>query len=135
MDAVDPGRTHTVVYDGHCNVCKRLVAGLTRWDRDGKIEVVPAQAPGVQARFHWISGRAFTEAMQVVRASDGKTWQGAAAIEQLLDVLPRGRWIAWVFSVPLVRGLAESLYRWFARNRYHMGCGKHCKAHPRPGSE
>ncbi len=135
MGAVAPARTYTVVYDGHCSVCRRIVAGLTRWDRGGKLEVVPAQAPGVQARFPWIGERAFTESMQVVRASDGKTWQGAAAIELLLDLLPRGRWITWVFSVPLVRGLAEKLYRWFARNRYQMGCGKHCKAHPRPGSE
>lgn len=122
-----PGRAWTVVYDGNCNVCKKLVGVLGKWDRAGRLEVIPSQAPGVRARFPWITERAYLESVQLVRDSDGKTWQGAAAIEQLLDVLPRGRWISWVFSIPFVRVLAEKFYRWFARNRYHMGCGKHCQ--------
>lgn len=136
QDALDaptvggPGRAWTVIYDGNCNVCKKLVAMLDRWDRGGRLEVLPSQAPGVRARFPWITQRAFSESVQVVRASDGKTWQGAAAIEQLLDVLPRGRWISWIFSIPFVRVIAERFYRWFARNRYHMGCGEHCQIRP-----
>lgn len=129
------GKPYAVVYDGDCVVCARFVAGLARWDRDEILEIVPSQAPGVTARFPWITAGAFAESVQVVRASDGKTWQGAAAIELLLGVLPRGRWASWVFSVPFVRGLAERFYRWFARNRYQMGCGKHCRAHPRQHSE
>ncbi|CAN5645833.1 hypothetical protein BH23GEM1_BH23GEM1_04570 [soil metagenome] len=132
---MNSGAAYTVVYDGHCDVCKRFVAALERWDRGDRLEIVPAQAPGVQARFPWIAAREYSESMQVVRVADGRTWRGAAAVEQLLDVLPRGRWIAWIFSVPFVRGLAERFYRWFARNRYHMGCGDHCRAHPGPGSE
>lgn len=125
-----PGREWTVMYDGNCSVCRKLVAMLDRWDRGGSLEVVPSQGAGVRARFPWITERAFTESVQVVRASDGRTWQGAAAIEQLLDVLPRGRWISWIFSIPLVRVLAEKFYRWFAKNRYHMGCGQHCQVRP-----
>ena len=56
--------------------------------------------------------------------------QGAAAIEKLLDVLPRGGWIAWVFDIPFVRKLADRLYRWVARNRYRLGCGDHCQSRP-----
>lgn len=123
----EPGRPFTVIYDGNCNVCKKLVGVLDKWDRGARLEVLPSQAPGVGARFPWITERAFAESVQVVRASDGKTWQGAAAIERLLDVLPRGKWISWVFGIPFVRVLAEKFYRWFARNRYHMGCGQHCQ--------
>ena len=61
---------------------------------------------------------------------DGETWSGAAAIEHLLDVLPRGRLVSWLFKIPFVRGIADKVYRWFARNRYHLGCGKHCTAGP-----
>lgn len=135
MGAAAPAGAYTVVYDGDCAVCGRLVARLARWDRDGKLEIVPAQAPGLHARFPWISARAFAESMQVVRASDGKTWQGAAAVEQLLDLLPRGRWISWIFRIPLARWLAERAYRWFARNRYQLGCREHCGAHPGRRSE
>jgi len=126
-----PARAYTVVYDGHCGVCGRIVAGLEKWDRRGELEIVASQTPGLAARFPWIPERAFVDAMQLVRASDGKTWAGAAAVEQLLDVLPRGGWLAWIFRVPFIRGLADRFYRWFARNRSHMGCGRHCPAHPR----
>jgi len=54
--------------------------------------------------------------------------QVAAAIEQLLDVLPKGKLLSWVFSIPFVRGLADRFYRWFARNRYKLGCGDHCQS-------
>lgn len=128
-------KPYTVVYDGHCGVCGRIVEVLARWDRGAQLEIVPSQGTGVAHRFPWIEPRAFTDSMQVIRFADGRTWQGAAAIEQLLGVLPRGRWIAWIFRVPFARGLAERLYRWFARNRYRLGCGKHCPAHPGHGTE
>lgn len=123
------GREFTVVYDGDCRVCTRLSKVLQEWDRPHRLEVVSSQAQGVTARFPWIPPRAYAEALQVV-AADGTTWQGAAAIEQLLDVLPRGRLISWVFKVPFARTIADRFYRWFARNRYRLGCGAHCQSRP-----
>ena len=115
----------TVVYDGMCKVCTRLANVLHKWDRDKILEIVPSQAPGVMARYPWIPPHAFTEALQMV-ALDGTTWSGAAAIEHLLDVLPKGRLVAWLFKIPFVRSIADMFYRWFARNRYRLGCGEHC---------
>jgi predicted DCC family thiol-disulfide oxidoreductase YuxK len=123
------GRPYTCVYDGDCKVCTRLAHRLIRWDRRREIEVVPSTAPGVTARFPWIPARAYAEALQLV-GPGGQTWQGAAAIEQLLNILPRGRLVAWVFQIPFVRGLADRFYRWFARNRYRLGCGEHCQSRP-----
>jgi predicted DCC family thiol-disulfide oxidoreductase YuxK len=123
------GRPYTLVYDGMCRVCNRLANVLRRWDRAHEIEVVPSQASGVMARFPWIPTRAFSEGIQLI-GPGGETWQGAAAIEQLLDILPRGGWIAWIFKIPYVRVLADKFYRWFARNRYHLGCGEHCVSRP-----
>jgi len=111
-------------------VCGRIVDALTRWDRNRELEIVASQDPGVHERFPWIPPRAYVESMQVVRASDGKTWEGAAALEELLDVLPKGRLISWMFEIPLVRPLIDKFYRWFARNRYRLGCGEHCTVRP-----
>lgn len=123
------GRPYTVVYDGTCKVCTKLSKLLMTWDRRREIEVVPSQAPGVMARFPWIPARAYAEALQMV-GPGGRTWQGAAAIEQLLDVLPKGKLISWVFSIPGMRRFADRFYKWFARNRYKMGCGAHCQSRP-----
>lgn len=122
-----PGRTYTVVYDGSCNVCKKLVRVLTKWDKHGDLEILPSQTVGLAARFPWIPAGAYLESVQVIDNRTGMTWQGAAAIEQLLDALPRAKFITWIFSIPFVRPLAERFYRWFARNRYHLGCGQHCQ--------
>ena len=120
------GRPYVVIYDGHCKVCGRIVVALQRWDREKRLEIVPSQAPGVMARFPWIPARAYTESVQFIEPG-GATWQGAAAIEHIIDALPKGRFITWVFSIPFVRPLAEKFYRWFAKNRYKLGCGAHCQ--------
>jgi len=124
------GRPYTVIYDGACRVCGKLVDMLAEWDTHESVEIVPSQAPGVHARFPWIPARAYAESVQVVRARDGKTWQGAAALETIINVMPKGRLIGWVFKVPYVRPLAEYLYRTFAKNRYRLGCGEHCQYRP-----
>ena len=123
------GRPYTLVYDGMCRMCTRLANVLRAWDSRRTIEVVPSQAGGVMARFPWIPVAAYGQAIQLV-GPGGETWQGAAAVERLLTILPRGRWIAWVFTVPFVRAIADRVYRWVARNRYRMGCGEHCQSRP-----
>lgn len=127
---IGEGRPYTVVYDGHCKVCGHMVRALRRWDAGSRmLEIVPSQLPGLDTRFPWIPPHAYLESVQLI-GPGGQTWQAAAAIERLLDLLPRGGWIGWVFSIPFVRTLADRFYRWFARNRYRLGCGEHCALRP-----
>jgi predicted DCC family thiol-disulfide oxidoreductase YuxK len=123
---IELGRRYTVIYDGDCRVCSRSVKLLAKWDTNQEIEMIPAQTPGVCERFPWIPARAYVESVQVVRARDGKTWQAAAALEELLNVLPKGRLFSWLFKIPFARPLVDRFYRWFARNRHKLGCGQHC---------
>jgi predicted DCC family thiol-disulfide oxidoreductase YuxK len=123
------GRPYACVYDGMCKVCTRLASSLRKWDRNEQIEVVASQTSGVMARFPWIPARAYAEALQLI-GPRGRTWQGAAAIEQILNILPKGRIAALLFKVPLVRIIADRVYKWFARNRYRLGCGEHCQSRP-----
>ncbi len=123
------GRPYTVVYDGYCKVCKRLVAMLVKWDRQNELEILPSQTSGLAGRYPWIPAKAYLESVQFIENPSGTTWQGAAALEHIIDVLPKGRLITWVFSIPFVRPIAEKIYRWFAKNRYRLGCGEHCQLH------
>jgi predicted DCC family thiol-disulfide oxidoreductase YuxK len=107
-----------------------MVGALARWDRNRELEIIPSQASGVRARFPWIPQRAYADSIQVVRTSDGKTWQAAGALEELLTVLPKGRLISWLFKIPFARPIADRFYKWFARNRSHFGCGEHCQVRP-----
>jgi predicted DCC family thiol-disulfide oxidoreductase YuxK len=121
-----PDREYAVVYDGDCNVCTRLARLLRAWDRDLRLDVVPSTAPGVRARFPAITDAYFARALQLV-GRDGTRREGVAAIEQVLRVLPKGPLVAWIFRIPGVRPIAERFYAWFARNRYRLGCGEHCR--------
>ena len=116
---------YTVVYDGTCRVCTRIARGLRERGRT-TLEVVSSQTPGVRERFPWIDSEAYDESLQLIGPGN-ETWQGAAAVERILGVLPHGRLIAWIFKVPFVRQIADRFYRWFARNRYRLGCSQHCK--------
>jgi predicted DCC family thiol-disulfide oxidoreductase YuxK len=118
-------RDYTVVYDGNCNVCSRIVSILERRDKDERLEIIPSAAAHAAGRFPWIPAVAYSQSLQVIRTADNRTWQGAAAVEQLLDVLPKGRFVSWIFSVPFARPAAEKLYRAFAKNRYKLGCKLH----------
>lgn len=124
--ATGAGRPYTLVYDGHCNVCGRLVRLLQRWDTHALVETIPSQHAGVASRFPWIPPAAYREAVQLV-GPHGRTWAGAAAIEHLLDILPHGKLAGWLFRIPGVRVIADRIYKWFARNRYKFGCGEHCQ--------
>lgn len=123
------GRPYTVVYDGQCKVCGRLVKLLRKWDRHGTIEVIPFQNTTVLDRFPWIPAAAYAEAMQLV-GPGGQTWQGGYAIEKLLEILPFGGLLGWAFKLPFFGELFNRFYRWFARNRYKFGCGEHCALKP-----
>ena len=118
-----------MVWDGTCKTCGRLVALLEKWDTGKQIETIPSQNTSVFSRFPWIPAGAYAEAVQLI-GPGGTTWQGAAAVEQLLNVLPHGGLLGWVFDIPYMGRLLDRFYRWFARNRYRFGCGEHCQSRP-----
>ena len=123
------GRPYTLVWDGTCNTCQRLVKLLHAWDTEEMVETIPSQNTSVFARFPWIPAEAYSEAVQLI-GPGGETWQGAAALEKLLKILPHGGLLGWIFGIPLAGDLIDRFYRWFAKNRYRFGCGEHCQVRP-----
>ena len=127
--SVGMGRPWTVVYDGQCKVCGRLVTLLRKWDTRKELEVIPFQNTTVLDRFPWIPAASYAEAMQLI-GPGGRTWSGGEAIEQLLKILPYGIVFGWAFKIPFFGGFFNRFYRWFAKNRYKFGCGEHCAMRP-----
>lgn len=123
-------RPWTVVYDGQCRMCGKLVKLLQAWDRRHCFETVPFQDPATAARFTWIPAASFRDALQLVGPGN-QTFAGAAAIDRILDLLPAGWLFGWAFRIPVLGRLLDRLYRWVARNRYRLGCGEHCAYRPR----
>lgn len=114
-----------LVFDGECGFCRRSVEWIRDRDRDGRIEPVPFQSDRVGPEFRGVRRQAFEHAMHLF-SPEGRGWSGARAGEQILRLLPRWRWVAPLFGIPGVRGLAERVYRIVADHRHRLGCGDHC---------
>jgi predicted DCC family thiol-disulfide oxidoreductase YuxK len=124
------GAKTTVVYDGACRVCGKLARLLQAWDRQGRLEVVPSGGALLKERFPDITRDEYEQSLQVI-TPDGTRYQRGDAIEKLLQTLPMGWLLSWVFRIPGARGLVDRFYRWFASNRYWFGCGETCPIHVR----
>ena len=125
MEIGGEGGEYTVLFDGKCPMCRAAVGRLRRWDRKGVLSYLPAESAEVGIRFPWVSPQALGESIHLV-GPGGKTWEGAAALEELVRLLPGWRWTGWAFGLPLARPLARRAYRWIARNRYRFRCEDHC---------
>ena len=106
------GRPWALLFDGGCAVCVRLAGLVEKWDTRRMIALVPSNDPELAA-------------IELTGAG-GELRVGAAAVERLLDLLPRG-WIGrWIFRLPFGAEAADRGYRWFARHRHRFGCRVHC---------
>ena len=124
------GRAYTVVFDGDCKVCTRLVEGaaqlgsratardraLAAAGRDGALSRGSRRAP--TSKRCSSSPPTARPGRAPPRSSSSSTCCRAAASSPGCS---RSRSSA---------SLADRFYRWFARNRYRLGCGAHCQSRP-----
>ena len=105
----------TLFYDGECGFCRDAVAVLSRWDREGRIELIPFQDAARVAQFG-LPLPALAAAMHLV-LPDGRVVAGADAVPELGRLLPGKQWLVWLFAVPGVRPIARRAYAWIAARR------------------
>ncbi|MBO0767115.1 MAG: DUF393 domain-containing protein [Solirubrobacterales bacterium] len=103
-----------VLYDDDCGLCKWMLAGLLRWDRERVLVPVPLQS---EEAGELLSDLAPAEAMGSwhLVAPDGRRFSAGAALPVLLARLPGGRVPAAAFAA--MPGLTERGYRWVAEHR------------------
>jgi predicted unusual protein kinase regulating ubiquinone biosynthesis (AarF/ABC1/UbiB family)/predicted DCC family thiol-disulfide oxidoreductase YuxK len=119
--AADDGRGHetnagraNLVYDGSCAFCRRWLERVRRWDRRGRLDLVPYQTPDLEARFPQLSRDDCRQRIHLVDEGGG-VFAGAAAGREVLRRLPGG----WLWALPLrIPGallVAEPIYAWITR--------------------
>jgi predicted DCC family thiol-disulfide oxidoreductase YuxK/uncharacterized membrane protein YphA (DoxX/SURF4 family) len=111
---VSHGEKPLLIFDANCKFCRRWVA---RWHaRTGdRIEYVPLQRPGLLRRLGVLLSEAST-AIQLV-TPDGKRYQGADAAFRALGRAPGLRLVTALARLPLLRWVADRVYRRIARDR------------------
>jgi predicted DCC family thiol-disulfide oxidoreductase YuxK len=113
-----------VIYDGDCSMCRASALWLLRRAEAGgarHLEILPCRSSVRRERFPAITDEACMQAMQLV-LPDGRVLAGADAVPEILDRIPRWRWIATLFALPGARRVARRVYAWIARNRMRLSC-------------
>jgi predicted DCC family thiol-disulfide oxidoreductase YuxK len=107
----------TVLFDGHCGLCRASAERVRRFDPHHRIELLDLHDPSAARRFPGIDRE---EAMKATQAVDpqGRVFRGSDAWARIGLALPGWKAVAWILLVPGVRWLAGKVYAVVARNRY-----------------
>jgi predicted DCC family thiol-disulfide oxidoreductase YuxK len=108
---------YVLIYDGHCEICCAQRDRIARWDGRDVIDAVDMHVPDLEERFPGVQRADCYDAMHLITPS-GEIHRAAAAVREVVRVLPWVGWIAVAFRVPGVMWIADRVYRWVAANRY-----------------
>ena len=111
----------SVIYDGACSVCTRIVRLLKVIDRSNTFVVYDYhEVPLMQERFPVLKGSELEEAMHVI-TRDRRIYRGYRALRRMLMNTPLRPVVAFLYF-PAFDPIGVFLYNWFARNRRRFGC-------------
>ncbi len=109
-----------VVYDGECRFCIWSVRRIQRLDKERQFEYVPRQVPDIEVRFPRLADSDFNTGLRLILKGD-EIYVGADAVYEIYRRMPPFHLVAWLYRVPLLRGLCRAVYTFIARNRYRLG--------------
>lgn len=107
-----------VFHDGGCPVCRVEIAFYEKWDQTNRIawtdilSLSDGELPVGKSREDLL-GRFHVRDLPVTPG--GQWFVGVDAFARIWRELPGFRWLAWTFSVPGIRPLAELAYRGFLK--------------------
>ena len=109
----------TLIYDGQCRLCVTAKDGLERAGADRDVRYVPYQSDEAVCRLgaDYKPGR---PDVAFLVEDDGTVRKGLDAFLELAPGLRGGRAIHALLRVPLLRPLANLVYRLVARYRYKL---------------
>ncbi len=113
-----PGRD-VVLYDGLCKFCLAGMRRLLALARPGAVEPVNFQEPGALDRFPGITHDACMRQMYLV-TPQGRVYGGFEAAVRAMATRPLLGKLAFLYYVPGIRHLFDSLYALIARHRYKI---------------
>jgi predicted DCC family thiol-disulfide oxidoreductase YuxK len=118
---VRSGEATIVLYDHSCPMCRTEMQRLKQRDSRDRLRLVDASAADFDAAAWGFDRRALMQALHV-RTADGRWLKAMDAIRHVYRQVGLG-WLLAPTGWPLLRGLADRLYRLLARHRYRITRG------------
>ncbi len=109
-----------MLYDGTCGFCTRQARLAQRVARPGRVALRSTAEPGVLERYLGITPEAANRQLYVHEETTGRRYGGAAAVARLVREVPVIGPVGWLYYAPVLRQVADTLYRIFARNRHRI---------------
>lgn len=109
-----------VLFDADCGICERTADQLRRWDRQGRLDVMPLQAASRDEREMVRSvadDHPLHDELHVLDLRSGTVRSGGPAFLEIISRLPGGRWPAAIARLPPAAWLVGLGYALVARNR------------------
>ena len=114
-------RQTVVLFDGRCRLCQRSVQILKRLDWLGKLSYQDGRdALALPETNPPLVSKRLLEEMHVVTPGGRGVYRGFAAFRWMAWRLPACWPIAPFLYLPGVPWLGRHVYRWVARNRFHL---------------
>ena len=113
-----------ILYDRDCGVCALSARRLRRWDRAGRLDLVPFQIAASSGRPELERAareRPLSDALHVVDERTGRVQAGGDALLAIAAVLPGGALVRPLGAISPFRWALNALYRLVARNRERIG--------------
>jgi predicted DCC family thiol-disulfide oxidoreductase YuxK len=119
----------TLLFDGSCDFCTRIVRLVRAVDRGERITIVPFQKPGEPDR-HGLTVSQCEGSVWAI-TPDGATFHAAAAANLTAAVALGVPLPLWLYAIPGVEMVQEAAYRFIARTRSLLpGDTPYCEQHP-----
>lgn len=109
-----------VYTDGQCPLCLWMRARVEPFDRARRLEWLDLNSQAALRRAAPHAHKELADAMHVRRKADGAWSRGYRAWLEVLRVLPRLKWLAWLLSLWPFAALGPVFYRQVARRRYRL---------------
>jgi predicted DCC family thiol-disulfide oxidoreductase YuxK len=112
-----PGKL-AVLYDGACETCRNVAAGILRYDNSNALELLDANGPAARAQFPELRLEDLLYELHVI-GDQGRVYRGARAVNEILRRQAGLRSLfAYLWYVPGYAWIADCQYKAVAGRRY-----------------
>jgi predicted DCC family thiol-disulfide oxidoreductase YuxK len=110
-----------VLYDGGCEMCRNVAAGVLRYDNTDALELLDANEPAARAQFPELNLDDLLYELHVID-DRGRVYRGARAVNEILRRQAGLRsLVAYLWYLPGYAWLADRQYKAIAGRRYRFG--------------
>jgi len=118
----------TIFYDSHCPLCMKEMQHLKKCDHEERIKLVDLHATELEQRYPFIDKDLAMKKLHA-QSDSGEILYGLDVTCKAWALVGKYRWLS-ILRLPLIKPIADLMYRFFARYRgtlaFFITGKKHC---------